>query len=129
MPGSEERVEFSRLVEWVEGRLPEDEARALEERVAKADSGTLADVAWLRKFVKATESAVLESPPRAMREALIERLEAQARGQQPPGLMQRVLARVTFDSALRPAMGLRAAGALRPRRQLVYSAEAFDVAP
>ena len=45
MSGSKERVEFGRLVDWVEDHLPEDEARAVEEQVARADSRTLADVA------------------------------------------------------------------------------------
>jgi hypothetical protein len=127
MPGSKKRVEFGRLVDWVEGRLPEDEARAVEEQVARADSRTLADVAWLRKFVKATDNAVLESPPREVRDALIARFEAYANGQRTPGLLKRVLARLTFDSDLRPAVGLRTAGAQQARRQLVYSAGAFDV--
>jgi hypothetical protein len=128
MPGSKKRVEFGRLVDWVEGRLPEDEARAVEEQVARADSRTLADVAWLRKFVKATDNAVLESPPREVRDTLIARFEAYANGQRTPGLLRRVLARLTFDSDLRPAVGLRTAGAQQARRQLVYSAGAFDVA-
>ena len=128
MPGSKKRVEFGRLVDWVEGRLPEDEARAVEEQVARADSRTLADVAWLRKFVKATDNAVLESPPREVRDALIARFEAYANGQRTPGLLKRVLASLTFDSDLRPAVGLRTAGAQQGRRQLVFSAGAFDIA-
>jgi hypothetical protein len=127
MPGSKKRVEFGRLVDWVEGRLPEDEARAVEEQVARADSRTLADVAWLRKFVKATDNAVLESPPREVRDALIARFEAYANGQRTPGLLKRVLASLTFESDLRPAVGLRTAGAQQARRQLAYSAGAFDV--
>lgn len=127
MPGSKKRVEFGRLVDWVEGRLPEDEARAVEEQVASADSRTLADVAWLRKFVKATDNAVLESPPREVRDALIARFEAYANGQRTPGLLKLVLASLTFESDLRPAVGLRTAGAQQARRQLVYSAGAFDV--
>ena len=127
MPGSKKRVEFGRLVDWVEGRLPEDEARAVEEQVARADSRTLADVAWLRKFVKATDNAVLESPPGEVRDALIARFEAYANGQRTPGLLKRVLASLTFESDLSPAVGLRTAGAQQARRQLVYSAGAFDV--
>ena len=128
MPGSKKRVEFSRLVDWVEGRLPENEAREVEEQVARADSRTLADVAWLRKFARATENAVLESPPQEVRDVLIARFEAYAEGRRTPGFLERVLARLSFDSDLRPAVGLRAVGAQRPRRQLIYSADAFDVA-
>jgi hypothetical protein len=128
MSGSKERVDFSLLVDWVEGRLPEDEVRAVEEQVSRADSRTLDDVAWLRKFVKAADNAVLESPPQEVRDALMARFEAHVKGRQTPGFLTRVLASLTFDSNLRPAVGLRAAGAQLARRQLVYSADAFDVA-
>ena len=37
MPESQD-VEFIRLLDWVEGRLPEGEARTVEEQVAAADS-------------------------------------------------------------------------------------------
>src|SRR5918998_3041109 len=128
MSGSKERVDFSLLVDWVEGRLPEDEVRAVGEQVSRADSRTLDDVAWLRKFVKAADNAVLESPPQEVRDALMARFEAHVKGRQTPGFLTRVLASLTFDSNLRPAVGLRAAGAQPTRRQLVYSADAFDVA-
>jgi hypothetical protein len=64
MPESSKRVDFSRLVDWVDGRLPEGEAQALEEQVARADSQTLADIAWLRKFMPTSEYPFgrLESP-------------------------------------------------------------------
>ena len=128
MPGSKKQVDFSRLVDWVEGRLPVEEAQAVEEQVAEADSGTLADVAWLRKFARAADNAVLESPPQHVRDVLIARFEAYAEGRRAPGFLKRVLARLAFDSDLRPAVGLRAVGAQPSRRQLIYSADRFDVA-
>jgi hypothetical protein len=128
MPGPRKRIAFSQLVEWVEGRLPEKEARAVEEQVVVADSATLADVAWLRKFLRATEDSVLESPPPEVRSTLISRFRAHAEGRRTPGLLKRVVATLTFDGDLRPAVGARAAGAQRARRQLVYSADALDVA-
>jgi hypothetical protein len=39
MPNSED-VEFARLLDWVEGRLSEQEARAVEKQVAAAGSAT-----------------------------------------------------------------------------------------
>jgi hypothetical protein len=128
MPGPRERIVFSQLVEWVEGRLPEKEARAVEERVAVADAATLADVAWLRRFVKATESSILESPPPEVRSTLIARFRAHAEGRRTPGLLKRVVATLTFDGGLRPAVGARTAGTQGARRQLVYSSDALDVA-
>jgi hypothetical protein len=120
-------MEFVRLVDWVEGRLSEGEARAVEERVA-ADSAARADVAWLRAFARVSEETVVASLPSEVREELIERFEAYAEGKQHPGLLQRLVATLTFDSNLRPALGLRAATAPESQRQLVYSTDAADVA-
>jgi hypothetical protein len=128
MPGSKKRIDFSQLVDWVEGRLSEQEARAIEERVAVADSATLADVAWLHKFVRATEGIVLESPPQEVRNMLVTRFEEYAEGRRKPGLLQRVVATLTFDGGLLPAAGLRSAGVQGIQRQLIYSADALDVA-
>ena len=128
MPGSKKEIDFSQLVDWMEGRLSEAEAHAVEEQVAVADSATLADVAWLYKFVSATEVTVLESPPPEVRSTLIARFEAYAEGRRTPGLLKRVVASLAVDSGLRPAVGVRAAGAQGVRRQLIYNADALDVA-
>jgi hypothetical protein len=127
MPRSEDK-EFARLADWVEGRLSEQEARAIEEQVAVADSATRADVAWLHAFARISENTVIASPPARVREALIERFQAYAEGKQHPGLLQRLVATLTFDSTLRPAPGMRAAAVPEAQRQLVYSTEAADVA-
>ena len=128
MRGFRRKVSFSELVDWVEGRLTEDQARSVEERVAVADSATLAEVAWLRKFARAAEEAVLESPPPAVRSTLVSRFEAHAESRRTPGFLKRVVATLQFDGVLRPAVGVRAADAQGVRRQLIYSADAFDVA-
>jgi hypothetical protein len=128
VPDPRKRIAFSQLVDWVEGRLPEEEAQAVEEQLAIADSATLADVAWLRKFIRATEDSELESPPPEVRRTLIASFEAHVEGRRPPGFLKRVVATLTFDEGLRPAVGVRSAGAQGARRQLVYSADDLDVA-
>jgi hypothetical protein len=128
VPVPRKRIAFSQLVDWVEGRLPQKEAQAVEEQVEVADIATLADVAWLRKFVSATEDSVLESPPPEVRSTLIARFRAHAEGRRTPGLLKRVVATLTFDGGLRPAVGVRSAGTQGARRQLVYSADDLDVA-
>ena len=56
-------------------------------------------------------------------------LASGARGGSPaPGLLKRVVATLTFDGGLRPAVGVRSAGTQGARRQLVYSADDLDVA-
>ncbi len=128
MPENSRPVDFARLVEWVDGRLTEDEASIVEEALASADSATLADVAWLRRFREAADSAIVESPPRGLRTALVETFEAHAEGRRSPGLVERMLAGLVFDSNLQPAAGLRAIGARQSRRQYIYHADAFDLA-
>lgn len=127
MPKSED-VEFARLLDWVEGRLSEEEARTVAEQVAAAGSATHADVAWMRAFARISEDTVIVSLPSRVRDILIERFEAYAEGKQQPGLLERLVATLTFDSDLQPAVGLRSAGMLGSQRQLVYSTEAADLA-
>src|SRR5919107_1587208 len=91
-------VEFVRLVDWVEARLSEQEARTVEEQVAAADSATRADVVWLRAFARISEHTVIASPPPEVRDALMERFEAYAEGKQQPNFLQRLVATLTFDS-------------------------------
>lgn len=129
MPQNDRQIGFGLLVDWLEGRLPADEARSVQEAVAVADDDTLADVAWLRRFFEATEGAVVESPPSGLVDALVETFEHHhARGRSAPGLFRRVLAGLAFDSYLQPAAGLRAVGGQQARRQLIYQAEVFDLA-
>jgi hypothetical protein len=122
------KVDFSQLVGWVEDRLSEEEARVVQEQMAVADSATLADVAWLRKFVRATESTILESPPPEIEGTLVAYFEDYAEGRRAPGLLKRVVATLTFDGGLRPAAGLRTASAQGVRSQLIYSTDTLDVA-
>jgi hypothetical protein len=127
MPGSKRRVSFERLTDWVEGRLSEEEARAVEEQVSVGNSAAPADVAWLRAFASISEGTVIASSPPEVRDKVMERFEAYAEGKQQPGLLKRLVATLTFDSNLHPALGLRAAGIQESQRQLVYSTEAADV--
>ena len=128
MPENNREVNFARLVDWMEGRLPEDETRTVEEALVGADRATLDDVAWLRRFFGATENAIIESPPPELRGALVDTFEAHARDRRPGGLVRRVLAGLVFDSNLQPAAGLRAVGTQQSRRQLIYHADTFDLA-
>ena len=128
MAEPEKRVNFASLVDWMEGRLSEREAMAIEEALAAADEETLADVAWLRKFFEAADNVPIESPPQRVRHALIDAFEASARDRRRPGIMERVLGGLAFDSNLQPAAGLRTVDTRQSRRQLIFHLDAFDVA-
>jgi hypothetical protein len=122
---------FSELLDWLEGRLPPDQAQAVAERLETADAATQADLDWLRLFLQARKSVQIASPPTSVREALKQRFAAYAEAQQPPGLFQRLLATLTFDSRVQPATaGLRSAQRAdeSPQQQLIYSTEAAEIA-
>jgi hypothetical protein len=123
-----EDARFARLLDWVEGRLSEDEARALERQVAEADGATRAEVAWLRAFARVSEDVVIASPPPQVRGTLIDRFEAYAERKRQPGFLKRLVATLAFDSGMQPAAGLRTAGAPEAQRQLIYSTDVADVA-
>jgi hypothetical protein len=126
MPNSED-IKFARLVDWVEGRLSEEEARAVEREVAQPDSTTREELAWLRAFGRISEEVVIASPPPQVRDALTERFEAYAQAKRRPGLLKRLVATLTFDSGMQPALSWRAT-APELLRQFAYSTDAADVA-
>jgi hypothetical protein len=122
-------LDFAHLADWVEGRLSEEEAVAVEKQLAMAGEKTLADVAWLRMFTEVSQRLVLPSPPPRVHEILVDRFNAYVRDKQQPGLRKRIVAKVTFDSGLRPAVAeVREADTAELGRQLVYAADALDVA-
>ena len=122
---------FSELLDWLEGRLPPDEAQAMAKRLESADEATQADLDWLRLFLQARQSVQFASPPPSVREALKGRFAAYAEARQPPGLFQRLLATLTFDSRVQPAtLGIRSAQPAdeSPQRQLIYTTESAEIA-
>ncbi len=121
-----EDVRFARLLDWVEGRLSEEEARAVERQVALGDSAMREEAAWLRAFARISEDTVIASPPPQVRETLTERFEAYAQGKRRPGLLKRLVATLTFDSGMQPAPGLRTAGTPELQRKCTYSTDAAD---
>jgi hypothetical protein len=122
-------LSFERLVDWVDGRLSEEEAATVAKQVAAADETTRANIAWLRAFAKARRGATLASPPPEVRAELMRRFEALARERRQPGLFQRLIASLTLDSGSQlVTAGLRSVDAQPSQRQLVYSTEVADVA-
>ena len=121
-----EDKKFARLVDWVEGRVSEREAQILEKQVA-SDASMHDNVMWLRAFALISEATVIASPPPEVRNTLVDRFEEYAAGKRRSGWLKRVLATLSFDSNLQPALGLRATGAPESQRQFVYSSEVADV--
>jgi hypothetical protein len=120
---------FSELLDWLEGRLPPDKARAVAERLQSADAATQADLDWLRLFLQARQSVQFASPPPGVRETLKQRFAAYAGAREPPSPFQRWLATLTFDSrAQSVTAGLRSAAEEGQQRQLIYTTEAAEIA-
>lgn len=123
------RLRFSELLDWLEGRLLPDDARAVAERLQTADAATQADLDWLRLFLQARQSVQFASPPPGVRETLRRAFAAYAEAREPPGPFQRWLATLTFDSRAQPVTaGLRSAVEEGQQRQLIYTTEAAEIA-
>jgi hypothetical protein len=123
---SRERIDFETLVDWAEGRLPEEEARAVERRLAEADEATRAEAEWLRTFSRASRDVVLEDPPAGQRAELARAFEDYAEGRRRSGPLRRLVATLSFGGGLQPVAGVRSGGG--GEGQLVYTTEAADVA-
>ena len=120
---------FSELLDWLEGRLPPDKARAVAERLQAADAATQADLDWLRLFLQARQSIQFASPPPGVRETLRRAFAAYAVSREPPGPFQRWLATLTFDSRAQPVTaGLRSAAEEGQRQQLIYTTVTAEIA-
>jgi hypothetical protein len=120
---------FSELLDWLEGRLPPEEAQALAARLNTAGTETQADLDWLRLFHQARQSVQSAVPPPNVRQTLQGRFAAYAETRQPPGLFQRLVAMLTFDSRVQPVTaGLRSVADDTEQRQLIYTSEAAEIA-
>jgi hypothetical protein len=119
--------EFARLVDWVEGRLSEEEARSVEKQVG-ADSAARAEVAWLRAFNLVSKDIVIASPPPEVRNALLESFQGYAERKRRAGYLKRFVAQLYFDSGSQSAPGLRTISTPEPQREFIYCSEVADVA-
>jgi len=120
------RIPFETLADLVDGRLSESEAAEVKRRLANADSRTRADLAWLQALALFRRAMPLEAPPERVREALRAYFRRWAEGRRQPGLFQRLVAQLTFDSRLQPALvGVRG-GPVEPG-QLLYTTDRLDI--
>ena len=125
---SERELNPEYLADWAEGRLPEEEARTIEERLEGADEATRAEAGWLRAFFQATRDVVLDDPPAGQRAELAKAFEAYARGRRQPGPLKRLTATLSFGGRLQPAAVRSAGGAGGAGGQFIYTTETADVA-
>jgi hypothetical protein len=124
----QDRLEFAQLLDWLEGRLPEEAARRVAEQLPGADQATQADLAWLRSFLQGAQDLRRASPPSQVRETLRQHFADFAQARRPPGFFRRLIAGLTFESLGQSALaGARSAAGEGLQRQLIYSTEAAEV--
>lgn len=117
---------FERLVDWLDGRLPPEEAATIAQQVA-ADEAVQADVAWLQTILG--HHLVLVEPPADLHQQLAQRFAAYRQRHVPANLFPRFTAQVLFDSHSQGAVaGIRAAAPAGQERQLIYASETADIA-
>ena len=120
------RIPFEILADLVDGRLSESEAADVRNQLADADPHTRADLAWLQALAAFRRATPLEAPPERVREALRAHFRRWAEERRQPGLFQRLVAQLTFDSRLQPAL-VGARGGATESGQLLYTTDRMDV--
>lgn len=128
----QEQFSFEQLLDLVEGRLSEEEAARLTDRISAqaAENEPLQEsLDWLEAFQRMSRDIVLASPPSGVRHQLNRRFETFAKDRRRPGVLQRLVATLTYDSSLHLAVaGTRSATVQGQERQLVFSTKEADVA-
>lgn len=119
---------FELLLDWVEGRLPSAAAQDVAQQVATASEEIQAQVQWLTAFARLSEQIVLVTPPPDVRATLAQRFADYAHTRQQPGLLQRLVATLTFDNLLQPAVAGLRAGESDSARQYIFATTLADVA-
>jgi hypothetical protein len=118
---------MTQLLDWLEGKLPQDEAAAIAAAV-QTDVAYQAILTWLQTFLNFSRSTVLIEPPAELLQDATIQFRAFAQGKKPTGWLQRMVASLTSDSWQRPSLaGVRRTGLDVAPRQLVYQAHAADL--
>lgn len=131
---SQTRIPFETLADLVDDRLSESEAAEVKRRLADADPRTQADLAWLQALAAFRRTMPLEAPPKRVRETLLTHFRRGAEGRRPEraegrhrqGFFPRLVAQLTFDSRLQPALVGARGGPTEPG-QLLYTTDRMDI--
>lgn len=119
---------FAQILNWLEGKLPEEEMQSVTEALAATDKATQADLEWLRMFLLTSKEVHLASPPAKVKEISKHRFAEYATTYRPLGFIQHCQAMLTFDSRGQvAAAGLRSASTESLQQQLIYSTEIAEV--
>ncbi len=120
---------FARLLDWLEGQLPEEEARQVQNWLEQAGKDTREDLAWLQEFLDTADVARAPQPPPEVRAALLAEFKEFTSRVRAPSFLERMAATLSFDSGSQLAFaGARSGPALGKPRQLIYDSEIAEIA-
>jgi hypothetical protein len=123
------KPKFAKVLDWLEGKLPQEEAQAIAAQIAVADDETLADLNWLRDFLETSRKIKLASLPPHVRDELRRSFAETTSERGPKNIFGRMLASLTFDSRTQLAVtGIRSADLASSHRQLIFSTQSLEVA-
>lgn len=117
-------IPYTQLVDWVEGRLPDDQQTTLAAHLG-ACARCRDEAARIREMLAAMRADVsVDAPPAVIARAVS--LFRPRTVEPAPSLLQRLVAALTFESTpLTPAFGLRSAESTV--RQLIFAAGDYDI--
>ncbi len=122
---------FEELLDWIEGRLDESDAAAMEARVEVADEETRRTAAWIEHFMDQSRAMSLPTPPPIVRQRLRQVFKSHSESQLS---VETIIAGLVFDSRKgRELVGVRGPASTDDRFHLGFEcAEGYimlDVAP
>lgn len=119
-------ISFERLTDMVEGRLTADEARG-ERAHLQACTRCTEQASQLGRVTQLMRADASEDAPRDIVFNAVQMFRTRPVAVAAPGILRRIVAALTFDSAaLAPAFGVRS-GQSATARQLLFSAGDLDV--
>jgi hypothetical protein len=119
-----QHLPFEKLADLAEGRISDNERAAANGHV-RACSSCSSKLAQMERTINLMRADVAEDAPRGVRSSVVNMFRQRA-AESKPSLARRVLAALSFDSALgQPAYGVRSGQATA--RQMLYSAGDNDL--
>ena len=119
-------VGFQKLIDYLDGRLREDDARPVAEHLAAGCKRCEADRSWygLLKSMKGVPEPA--EPPSWVSRRAVRLFEMRPRSESVPERLAHAVARLVFDSLQQPALaGARASGA--DSRHLLYAVDNYSI--
>ncbi len=117
-----------RLIDWLDGRLPSEEAAELERRVDDGDEHVLALVTWLRDFKSLSRASAVHDVPPIVRQRLSAHFDRWSEPDVGTAASGVTSTRLIFDSRWDlAAVGVRGVPVDHDMWHLAYSTDAADI--